>query len=124
MLALPALHMKTLNPGTAGLPHDMPIMQTYERIQAAFPGGPLPALAVVQADDVTAPQVQKGIEELQATASGPTDVTIAPDKSVAIVSIPLPGNGTDETSRRRARQAARHARSRRRSARSPAPRPT
>ena len=98
VLALPALHMKTLNPGTAGLPHDMPIMQTYERIQAAFPGGPLPALAVVQADDVTAPQVQKGIEELQATASGPTNVTIAPDKSVAIVSLPLPGNGTDDRS--------------------------
>ena len=90
--------MKTLNPGTAGLPHDMPIMQTYERIQSAFPGGPLPAIAVVQAEDVTRPEVTKGIEELKATASGPTDVTISPDKSVALVSIPLPGNGTDETS--------------------------
>jgi uncharacterized membrane protein YdfJ with MMPL/SSD domain len=98
VLALPALNMKTINPGTAGLPHDMPIMQTYERIQSAFPGGPLPALAVVQADDVTAAPVQKGIEELKATASGPTDVTVSPDKSVAIVSLPLPGNGTDERS--------------------------
>ena len=53
VLALPALNMKTVNPGTAGLPHDLPIMQTYERIQSAFPGGPLPALAVVQAKDVT-----------------------------------------------------------------------
>jgi RND superfamily putative drug exporter len=90
--------MKTLNPGAAGLPHDMPIMQTYERIQSAFPGGPLPAIAVVQAKDVTSPEVTKGIEELKATASGPTDVTISPDKSVALVSIPLPGNGTDERS--------------------------
>jgi RND superfamily putative drug exporter len=98
VLAAPALNMKTLNPGTAGLPHDMPIMQTYERIQDAFPGGPLPALAVVQAADVTSPEVTKGIDELKATASGPTDVTISPDKSVAIVSIPLPGNGTDDTS--------------------------
>jgi RND superfamily putative drug exporter len=98
VLAAPALNMKTLNPGAAGLPHDMPIMQTYERIQSAFPGGPLPALAVVQASDVTSPEVAKGIEELKATASGPTDVTISPDKSVAIVSIPLPGNGTDDTS--------------------------
>ena len=98
VLASPALHMKTLNPGAAGLPHDMPIMQTYERIQSAFPGGPLPAIAVVQAKDVTAAPVQKGIEELEATASGPTDVTVSPDKSVALVSIPLPGNGTDETS--------------------------
>ena len=98
VLALPALNMNTINPGAAGLPHDMPIMQTYERIQTAFPGGPLPALAVVEAEDVTAPQVAKGIEELKATADGPTNVTISPDKTVAIVSIPLPGNGTDATS--------------------------
>jgi uncharacterized membrane protein YdfJ with MMPL/SSD domain len=98
VLALPALNMKTVNPGTAGLPHDLPIMQTYERIQSAFPGGPLPAIAVVEAKDVTTPDVQKGIEELKATASGPTSVLVAPNKQVAIVSIPLPGNGTDETS--------------------------
>ncbi|MDA0164273.1 MMPL family transporter [Solirubrobacter ginsenosidimutans] len=98
VLALPALNMKTINPGTAGLPHDLPIMQTYERIQSAFPGGPLPALAVVQAKDVTSPDVTKGIEQLKATASGPTSVLISPNKQVAIVSIPLPGNGTDDRS--------------------------
>ena len=90
--------MKTINPGAAGLPHDLPIVQTYERIQAAFPGGPLPALAVVEADDVTAPAVQKGIEELKATATGPTSTLVSPNKQVAIVSLPLPGNGTDERS--------------------------
>ncbi len=52
-LALPALGMHTINPGVAGLPRSLPIMQTYDRIQAAFPGGPLPAVVVVQADDVT-----------------------------------------------------------------------
>jgi uncharacterized membrane protein YdfJ with MMPL/SSD domain len=98
VLALPALNMKTVNPGTAGLPHDLPIMQTYERIQSAFPGGPLPALAVVEAKDVTSPAVQKGIDDLKATASGPTNVLVSPNKQVAIVSIPLPGNGTDERS--------------------------
>ncbi|HEX6022760.1 MAG TPA: MMPL family transporter [Solirubrobacter sp.] len=98
VLALPALGMKTINPGVAGLPHDLPIMQTYDRIQAAFPGGPLPALVVVEAKDVTAPPVQKGIEELKATASGPTNTIVSPNKEVAIVSIPLPGNGTDDVS--------------------------
>jgi RND superfamily putative drug exporter len=98
VLALPALNMKTINPGAAGLPHDLPIMQTYDRIQAAFPGGPMPALVVVEADDVTTPAVQKGIDELKATASGPTNTIVSPDKSVAIVSIPLAGNGTDEVS--------------------------
>jgi uncharacterized membrane protein YdfJ with MMPL/SSD domain len=98
VLALPALNMKTINPGAAGLPHDLPIVQTYERIQAAFPGGPLPAIAVVEADDVTTPAVQKGIEKLKATASGPTSTLVSPNKHVAIVSIPLPGNGTDDRS--------------------------
>jgi uncharacterized membrane protein YdfJ with MMPL/SSD domain len=98
VLALPALHMKTINPGAAGLPHDLPIVQTYDRIQAAFPGGPMPALVVVEADDVTTPAVQQGIDELKATASGPTSTIVSPDKNVAIVSIPLPGNGTDEVS--------------------------
>ena len=70
-LAVP-LGMKTINPGVAGIPHDLPVMQTYDRIQAAFPGGPLPALVVVQADDVTSPAVQQGIEEMtdKALASG------------------------------------------------------
>src|SRR3954449_3152319 len=98
VLALPALNMKTVNPGTAGLPHDLPIMQTYERIQTAFPGGPLPATVVVEADDVTRPAVQAGISALAHTAGGPTDTRVSPDHHVALVSIPLPGNGTDERS--------------------------
>ena len=49
--------MQTVNTGVQGIPRDLPIMQTYDRIQAAFPGGPLPAVVVVQADDVTAPAV-------------------------------------------------------------------
>ena len=52
-LALPALQLHTLNPGVAGLPRSLPIMQTYDRIQAAFPGGQLPATVAVQAEDVT-----------------------------------------------------------------------
>jgi RND superfamily putative drug exporter len=44
--------MHTVNPGVAGLPRDLKVMQTYDRIQAAFPGGPLPATVVVKADDV------------------------------------------------------------------------
>jgi uncharacterized membrane protein YdfJ with MMPL/SSD domain len=98
VLAYPALNMRTINPGAAGLPHDLPIMQTYDRIQSEFPGGPLPAYVVVEAADVTAPQVQQGIEKLVADASGPTNTIVSPNKEVAIVSIPLPGNGTDATS--------------------------
>ncbi|MDA0179635.1 MMPL family transporter [Solirubrobacter phytolaccae] len=98
VLAAPALNMRLINPGIAGLPHDLPIMQTYDRIQSAFPGGPLPAVVVVQADDVTAAPVQDGIKALVANASGPTNTIVSPSKEVAIVSIPLPGNGTDDAS--------------------------
>ncbi|MDA0168867.1 MMPL family transporter [Solirubrobacter taibaiensis] len=97
-LAYPALDMRLINPGVAGLPHDLPVMQTYERIQGEFPGGPLPAVIVVEADDVTTPDVTKGIEALTASASGPVNTIVSPSKEVAIVSIPLPGNGTDDTS--------------------------
>jgi RND superfamily putative drug exporter len=79
-------------------------MQTYDRIQAAFPGGPLPATIAVQAHDVTAPQVQQGIKALEAKAlathemSGPVTQTIAPDHTVSVVNIPMHGDGTDKVS--------------------------
>ena len=39
--------------GTDSLPRDIPVMQTYDRIQAAFPGQPAPAIVAVKASDVT-----------------------------------------------------------------------
>jgi len=103
-LAIPGLGMKTVNPGASALPKDLEVTQVYDRIQAAFPGGPLPAIVAVQADDVTAPEVQAGIDAMtqRALASGqmsePVTTSVSPDKSVAVVSIPMDGNGTDETS--------------------------
>src|SRR4051794_21048356 len=93
-LAVPALHMKTLDPGAAGLPHKLAIVQTYQRLQDEFPGGPMPAIVTVQAKDVTTPRIQAGIKVLQNTAHGPTSVNVSPDHTIALVSIPLPGNGT------------------------------
>jgi RND superfamily putative drug exporter len=104
VLALPALNMHTINPGVAGLPRSLPIMQTYDRIQAAFPGGPLPAVVAVSADDVTAPAVQAGIKAMTTAAlatgqmSEPVTTTVSPDKSVAVVNVPMQGNGTDTAS--------------------------
>jgi RND superfamily putative drug exporter len=104
VLAFPALEMRTVNPGVAGLPRSLPIMQTYDRIQAAFPGGPLPAIVAVQAGDVTAPAVTAGIDEMGRAAiatgrmSEPVTTTVSPDHSVAVVSVPLDGNGTDAVS--------------------------
>ena len=52
-LPIPAFSMHTVNPGVTGLPRDLEVMQAYDRIDAAFPGGGVPAVTVVKADDVT-----------------------------------------------------------------------
>jgi RND superfamily putative drug exporter len=102
--ALPAIGMHTISPGASGLPRHLPIVQTYDRMQAAFPGGPLPAAIVVHADDVTTPAVMRGIAGMveRARASGritgPDTTTVSPDETVAVVTLPLPGNGTDAVS--------------------------
>ncbi len=101
-LALPALGMHTVDPGTVGLPRSLPIMHTYDRIQAAFPGGPSPAVVVVKARDVTGGALQNGIIALtqEATAEGqnPMALSVSPDRTVAAVDIGLPGSGTDSRS--------------------------
>src|SRR4051794_6227620 len=103
-LALPALSLHTLNPGVAGLPRSLAIMKTYDRIQAAFPGGQLPAVVAVQADDVTQPQVTRAIAAMTGRAqathrmSGPFTTRISPNRHVAVVTLALQGDGTDKAS--------------------------
>jgi uncharacterized membrane protein YdfJ with MMPL/SSD domain len=103
-LAVPALGMHTVNAGASALPKDLEVTQVYDRIQAAFPGGPLPAVVVVQADDVTSPETRAAIDEMtrKALATGhmsePVTTTISDNRHVAVVDIPLDGNGTDATS--------------------------
>ena len=103
-LAVPALGMHTVEPGFAGLPKNLPITRTYNRIQRAFPGGPLPAMVVVQGRDVTAPAVQREIARMADTALAtrqmgpPVVVSVSPDRSVAVVTISLAGNGVNRAS--------------------------
>jgi RND superfamily putative drug exporter len=105
-LAIPAFSMHTVSPGVQGIPHDLAIMKTYDRIQTAFPGGPLPAVVAVRADDVTAPAVRAAIARMrtQAVATGemqePVEVRVSPDRTLARVDIPLAGKGTDDASDR------------------------
>src|SRR4029450_11218629 len=49
LLAVPAFHLRTATPGANDLPQNLPIMKTYNRVQQAFPGGPVPAQVVVSA---------------------------------------------------------------------------
>jgi anti-anti-sigma factor len=106
VLALPTLRLHTANSGVQGLPRDLPVMQTYDRIQRAFPGEPLAATVAVKADNVRSIRVTAAIRELrnQAVRTGlmrdPVTIVNSPDSTVAAVNVPLAGKGTDETSNR------------------------
>ena len=103
-LALPAFQLKLVAPGVETFPQDLAVVQTYNRMQQAFPGTPLPANVVIKSDDVNAPAVRDAIQRLeqQALASGrmhePITVAVNADATVANVTIPVEGNGTDEES--------------------------
>ena len=103
-MALPAFGMHTGLPGTQGLPRGLAIMKTYDRIQAAFPGGPEPAQVVVQAGDVMARPVVAAIHDLTARAERdpqmgrPVSASVSSSHRTAVVSIPLAGAGTDAAS--------------------------
>jgi uncharacterized membrane protein YdfJ with MMPL/SSD domain len=103
-LALPTLHLHTQLPSFTDLPRSIPIVRTYEAIQKDFPGAQTPAVVVVHAKDVTAPEVQHGIAALkrQALASGriktPIETKVNPSKTVETVSLPLVGNGDNQRS--------------------------
>lgn len=103
-LAIPAFGLHTANSGVDDLPRDLEIMQTYDKMQAAFPGGQIPAVVVVEGDDVTSGPIKAAIADLERTAletgqmDEPIGVEISPDKTVAAISIPIQGNGTDDES--------------------------
>jgi len=104
-LAIPTFGIHTAVSGVDTLPRSLSVMKTYDRIQAAFPGGPLPASVVVQAKDVRDPAVQRSISELrtEATKHGdlfkqPVSTDVNPSHTVEIVDIPLAGDGTDSRS--------------------------
>lgn len=105
-LAVPTVFMRTAESGIDTLPSSLEIVQTYERIQASFPGGPLPAVVAIEAHDVSAPEVRAGVARLRSEAvatglmSEPITVRSSEDGRVAVVSVPLAGKGTDETSAR------------------------
>jgi uncharacterized membrane protein YdfJ with MMPL/SSD domain len=105
-LCIPALGIQFKEPGFEGYSRSQPVIQTYDRVQAAFPGGAVPATTVIKAKDVTAAPVQAAIGQLhdRALATGqlsePSGVEISPDKTVAVVALSVKGSGTDAASER------------------------
>jgi uncharacterized membrane protein YdfJ with MMPL/SSD domain len=103
-LALPAVGMKTVMPGAEAYPRSMEVMQTYDRIQAAFPGEQIPATVVVRADDVSSPAMQEAVGQLEwrALTTGlmrdPITEDVNAGGTVLSISIPIVGSGSDEQS--------------------------
>src|SRR5581483_8989728 len=113
-LTIPALQLHMQLPSFTDLPKSLGIVKTYDRIQTAFPGAQMPADVVIEAQNVKAPAVQRGIRALDAKALAtgemkqPIQTRINADGTVARISIPLVGDGNNSRSQH-ALQTLRHA---------------
>jgi uncharacterized membrane protein YdfJ with MMPL/SSD domain len=104
-LGLVATQMKLAQPGPETYPDSLPAVKTYNKLQAAFPGGEVPAQVVIRADDVTTPQMEEAIGQLKwralvyAGMREPITTDINDRHTVAVVSIPVPGGATDDSAK-------------------------
>jgi uncharacterized membrane protein YdfJ with MMPL/SSD domain len=101
-LSIPALGMQTKLSGTEDLPKDLATVQTYHKVQAAFPSAAAPATVVVKADDINAPKTQQAIAGFEKAVANddqlPGEVTteVNAAHTVAILSVGLPGTGSGD----------------------------
>ncbi|MFE1861032.1 MMPL family transporter [Streptomyces anandii] len=100
-VASPALGMKTSQLTLdQEFGNSLPIVQTYNRLNDAFPGGSEPAQVVVRAKDIGSPEVRQALADFKERAissgasRGPVDVKVHAAQNVALVSVPLVG-GSD-----------------------------
>jgi RND superfamily putative drug exporter len=111
-LAAPALGMRLGEPAIDA-PRSLPVVQTMNDIQRAFPQTPSPAEVVVTGTDVTGSRVRAAVAALQGRAAAATGAGKAggairePVTATAVggrggqalvVSVPLAGNGSDTAS--------------------------
>ncbi|MGW1744116.1 MMPL family transporter [Streptomyces sp. NPDC002092] len=100
-VAAPALGMKTQNLTLdQEFGDSLPIVQTYNRVNDAFPGGSEPAEVVVKAKDINAPEVKSALADFKARAissgasRGPVEIKLHDAQNIAYVYVPLVG-GSD-----------------------------
>ena len=103
-LAIPAFSLHTENQSVESLPQNLSSIKTYNKIQAAFPGGPIPAVVAVSGKSVDSAPVQRGISDLIDRASSdplfeqPITTDVSADGTVAQIDIPVVGDGSDSQS--------------------------
>src|SRR5437868_5623676 len=103
-LAAPALQLRMATPGPDTFPKSLDVVKTYDRMQQAFPGQALPAYVVVKAPDLNAPAVRQAIGRLKVAAlatgraRGPITVDTNSNHTIANITVPILGKGTDARS--------------------------
>jgi putative drug exporter of the RND superfamily len=104
VLALPVIRLHTATPGASDLPQNVAALRTYNRIQQVFPGGGSPAIVVVEARDVLAPEVLTAGVAFEraalATRQMHQPISVVPNAAhtAAVFSVPLAGTGEDAAS--------------------------
>jgi uncharacterized membrane protein YdfJ with MMPL/SSD domain len=99
-----ALQLKTVVPGADTYPQSLPAVKTFNKMQKAFPGGLQAAGIVIKAPNVNSPEIKEAIGQLSWRALSTYEMqepilTDVNDKgTVAVISIPVLGSGTDSTS--------------------------
>ena len=105
-LAAPALGMRLGNPPNGGFSASLPVAQTLNKIQQAFPEAPSPAQVVVTGPDLTSPAVRHALADLARSASAhgairpPVTSGSVGGGRALVVNVPLAGNGTNAVSDR------------------------
>ena len=103
-LAAPALGMRLGSPPDGGFASSLTVVQTANRIQAAFPAAPTPAQVVVTGTSLGSRELTGAVTALQrsASASGmirkPVTASAVAGGRALVVSVPLQGNGTNSSS--------------------------
>ncbi len=104
VLAIPVFHIHTADTGVEGLPRSIEAVQTYDRMQAAFPGEQFTADVVVEGRNLDRTEIQAAAQELRQVARGsdqfhePVTVDMSRDGQVAVLEVPLAGSGTNDAS--------------------------
>ena len=104
-LAIPAFGMHTQITGVEDMPQDLSTIQAYERIQDKFPSEHPPAVVAVESGDARSPEITAAIRRLTREARdsgvsvGSPSVEYGGDGRLAVVQLPLAGDGWNEQSR-------------------------
>jgi uncharacterized membrane protein YdfJ with MMPL/SSD domain len=94
-LTIPAFGLSTKFPSITDLPPSIPIVKTFDRVEKAFPGSPVPIVVAVKAPDVTTPAITNGVQQMRdaGLATGefatPVDIAVNPSHTVLRFTMPI-----------------------------------